>query len=179
MQKLFVTFFYVGNIPKAPGTFGTVAALPFALAILLYLPSSTLFLSSLFLLIVGAKIITNYEKKTGIHDDKRIVIDEVAGIFLAISVALGQKTAELPVAIPFSVYENYTSTESIALFSLVALSFLYFRLFDIWKPSIIGRIDREVQGGWGVMGDDILAGFVAGVAASLTWVGIESLSFVS
>ncbi len=47
------------------------------------------------------------------------------------------------------------------------LSFLTFRLFDIWKPSTIGFIDRRVKGGLGVMGDDILAGFASGALTSI------------
>ena len=46
---------------------------------------------------------------------------------------------------------------------VVLLSFIYFRLFDIYKPSLIGRIDREVKGGYGVVLDDVLAGFFAGL----------------
>lgn len=46
---------------------------------------------------------------------------------------------------------------------VVILSFIYFRLFDIYKPSLIGRIDREVKGGYGVVLDDVLAGFFAGL----------------
>ena len=45
----------------------------------------------------------------------------------------------------------------------IVLSFILFRIFDIWKPSIIGKVDREVKGGLGVMGDDLLAGFFAGL----------------
>jgi phosphatidylglycerophosphatase A len=52
---------------------------------------------------------------------------------------------------------------------MAILAFVYFRLFDIWKPSIIGRIDREVKGGLGVMGDDIVAGIAAGIAAAGTY----------
>ena len=51
------------------------------------------------------------------------------------------------------------------------LSFALFRYFDIAKPSIIGRIDRETKGGIGVMGDDIVAGFAAGITSSLIWQG--------
>ena len=43
------------------------------------------------------------------------------------------------------------------------LAFILFRIFDIWKPSIIGRIDKNTKGGLGVMGDDLLAGFFAGL----------------
>jgi len=51
----------------------------------------------------------------------------------------------------------------------ILLSFIFFRIYDIKKPSLIGRIDREAKGGWGVMGEDILAGFAAGVSAALSW----------
>ncbi|MBR6953293.1 MAG: phosphatidylglycerophosphatase A, partial [Campylobacter sp.] len=50
----------------------------------------------------------------------------------------------------------------------VILSVVYFRIFDIWKPSIIGRVDKSVKGGLGVMSDDILAGFFAGIAVLIT-----------
>ncbi|MEA2092063.1 MAG: phosphatidylglycerophosphatase A, partial [Campylobacterota bacterium] len=52
------------------------------------------------------------------------------------------------------------------------LSFVLFRYFDITKPSIIGRIDRDAKGGVGVMGDDIIAGFAAGILSSVIWQGI-------
>ena len=52
---------------------------------------------------------------------------------------------------------------------MAPIAFIYFRIFDIWKPSVIGRIDREVKGGWGVMGDDIVAGIAAGVATAGTY----------
>jgi phosphatidylglycerophosphatase A len=52
------------------------------------------------------------------------------------------------------------------------MSFVLFRYFDIAKPSIIGRIDREANGGVGVMGDDIIAGFAAGILSALIWQGI-------
>ena len=168
MRDLFLTFFYVGNIPKAPGTFGSIAAFPFALAVLLVLPPSTLFLLALFLMIIGARVITAYEKDTAIHDDKRIVIDEVAGVFLAVAIAPGAM-------IPLEHYMTFTDPKSLALFIPALMSLAYFRLFDIWKPSIIGRVDRHVQGGWGVMGDDILAGFVAGIASAISWVFIQNL----
>ena len=158
MRDLFLTFFYVGKIPSAPGTFGTLAAVPFALIILAYMPSTTLFLLALFLLVFSIKIIDNYEEQTGKHDDKSIVIDEVAGVWLALSLAPG-------VAIPLSSYETFDPS----IWIPVILSIVYFRIFDIWKPSLIGRIDKNISGGWGVMGDDIAAGFVAGVSSALTW----------
>ena len=49
----------------------------------------------------------------------------------------------------------------------------FFRLFDIWKPSFIGKIDRDVKGGLGVMGDDVLAGIAAGIATAGVYQLIE------
>ncbi len=164
MRELFLTFFYVGKIPVAPGTFGTLAAVPFALGILLYLPQTTLFLLGLFLFIAGAKAVSEYEKESGSHDEKKIVIDEVAGVFIAISIAPG-------VSIPLEAYQSF----ELAIFVPLMLSVIYFRIFDILKPSFIGRIDRNVKGGWGVMGDDVLAGFAAGFASAITWVAIDKL----
>jgi len=54
----------------------------------------------------------------------------------------------------------------------IVLSFALFRYFDITKPSIIGRIDREAPGGYGVMFDDVLAGVAAGILTAIIWQGI-------
>lgn len=55
------------------------------------------------------------------------------------------------------------------------LAFATFRLFDIWKPSTIGKIDREVKGGLGVMGDDILAGIAGGFLSILILILIDKI----
>lgn len=164
MRTLFLTFFYSGKASVAPGTFGTLAAVPFALVLLNYFPPSTLFLMALFITVFSVKIINNYEEDTGIHDDKHIVIDEVAGVFIAISVAPG-------LMIPFSAY----AALDYPLLIPALLSVVYFRVFDIWKPSFIGRIDRELKGGWGVMLDDVAAGCVAGISSAVTWEMIQKV----
>ena len=146
MQKLFLTFFYSGLAPKAPGTFGTIAGALAAWAILLYFPVDTLFMGTILLTLVAVREINKYESLSGTHDDKSIVIDEVAGIWLALVIS-----SAIPMPYQF------------------ILCFIYFRLFDIWKPSIIGRIDRNVKGGWGVMGDDLLAGGLAGLCSAATF----------
>mgnify|MGYP001354382341 CR=1 FL=1 len=146
MQKLFLTFFYTGLAPKAPGTVGTIGGLLAAWLILMYMPIDTLFMGTILLTLVAVREINKYEQNGGIHDDKSIVIDEVAGIWLALVIAS---------AIP-------------TLYQFV-FSFVFFRLFDIWKPSIIGRSDRNVKGGWGVMGDDLLAGAFAGLCSAATF----------
>jgi phosphatidylglycerophosphatase A len=150
MRKLFLTFFYSGLSPWAPGTVGSIAAGLVGFLILQYFPVDTLLLLTILISVVAVKQINLYEEETGTHDDKSIVIDEVAGLWLAFA---------------FVDVSNY--------FQLF-LCFVYFRIFDIWKPSIIGKIDREAKGGLGVMGDDILAGFVAGVCSVATWQLIDT-----
>jgi len=141
MRRVFLTFFYTGLSPKAPGTMGSLLALIFGVAIVRFLSLETLFLATILLSIIGIKQINAYEAEGGEHDDKSIVIDEVAGMWLTL------------------VLSSTTWVQ-------IGLSFLFFRLFDIWKPSIIGRIDRKVKGGLGVMGDDLLAAIFAGICSA-------------
>lgn len=147
MQKIFLTFFYSGCSNVAPGTCGTAAAMIPAFLILRYLSVETLFLASILIFVVAIGIINDYEKATNTHDDKHIVIDEVAGLFLAAS---------------FSAWVANT------IFALV-LAFVFFRLFDVIKPSIIGKVDKNVKGGLGVMGDDMLAGLFAGLLSAIIY----------
>ncbi|WP_457596753.1 phosphatidylglycerophosphatase A family protein [Hydrogenimonas sp.] len=149
-EKLFLAGLYSGFLPKAPGTWGSLVGLALGLAILAYFPVETLFLLTILVFLFGVKATDAYEARTGIHDDSRIVIDEIAGIWLALCIS-----GPSPVA--------------------AALSFLFFRLYDIKKPSIIGRIDRDAPGGWGVMGDDIIAGAAAGLSSALVIQGLLRL----
>ena len=59
----------------------------------------------------------------------------------------------------------------------VILSFIYFRLFDIYKPSVIGRIDKEMSGGYGVVLDDAIAGFFAGILVLMSLGAMMKLGF--
>ena len=160
LQRLFLTFFGAGLSPKAPGTVGTLAALPVGLVILYYLGMQTLFLVTIVVSIVGIFEVNKYEKATGIHDHQQIVIDEAVGIWLALMIAI---STAISVSFPY------------AELSAIILSFLTFRLFDIWKPSTIGKIDRDFSGGLGVMGDDILAGIAGGLLSAVILLGIEAL----
>lgn len=164
MNYFFITLFYSGLSPKAPGTVGTLVSLPLGMLILIYLDAQTLFLATALISVIAIKSINKYEAATGIHDDKRIVIDELAGMWFALSLA-----PAITIGIEdISVLENGFLIQSL-------LSFALFRYFDIAKPSIIGRIDREVKGGLGVMGDDIIAGFAAGISSALIWQGLLKL----
>jgi len=145
LRKFFLTLGYSGLSPKAPGTVGSFVALIMGIALLQYISVSNLFMLSLLITVIAVKQIDIYEKEVGVHDGKEIVIDELAGMWLALSIANANPENMLYIA---------------------PLSFVFFRLFDIWKPSIIGRIDQKVKGGWGVMGDDVVAGIVAGICAN-------------
>lgn len=147
MNKFFLTLGYSGLSPKAPGTVGSFVALLLAMLLLQYIHISTLFMLALLISVVAVKQINIYEKEVGSHDSSEIVIDELSGMWITLCVA-------------GATPDNWI---------IAALAFIYFRIFDIWKPSIIGKIDREVEGGWGVMGDDMLAGFFAGLCTSLTY----------
>lgn len=160
MNWFFITLGYSGLSPKAPGTAGTLLSLPLGMLILIYFDAQTLFLATILISVIAIKEINKYEKKSGIHDDKRIVIDELAGMWFALSVAP---------AISVNLSEVTDLQNGFLVQSL--LSFLLFRYFDIAKPSIIGRLDREAKGGVGVMADDIVAGFVAGILSALLWQG--------
>ncbi|PIF04077.1 MAG: phosphatidylglycerophosphatase A [Arcobacter sp.] len=147
MRKFFLTLGYSGLSPKAPGTVGSFISLLLALFLLQYISITTLFLLALLICVLAVKQIDSYEKEVGEHDSSEIVIDELAGMWIALGIANASS-------------DNYT---------IAILAFIYFRLFDIFKPSIIGKIDRDIKGGWGVMGDDMLAGLFAGLCTSMTY----------
>jgi len=160
MNWFFITVGYSGLFPKAPGTMGTLVSLPLGMLILIYFDVQTLFLLTVLISIIAIKSINKYEELTKTHDDKRIVIDELAGIWFALSIAPAVGVATNDIA---------NLSNGFLIQSL--LSFALFRYFDISKPSIIGRIDEKVKGGIGVMGDDIIAGIAAGISSSAIWQG--------
>ncbi len=160
LNRLFITFFGSGLAAKAPGTVGSFTALIVGIALLQIIPMQTFFMLTLVLTIVAIFEINKYEKETGTHDDKSIVIDEVSGMWITLIFALSAVN---------SIGFNYAYEVAIAL------SFASFRLFDIWKPSTIGFIDKKVKGGIGVMGDDILAGFAGGFLTIIILMGLDKI----
>lgn len=158
MNWFFITVAYSGLAPKAPGTAGSLLSLIFGVLILIFLGEETLFYATLLAIVAGIKMIDSYEAKSNSHDDKRIVIDELVGMWLALAIAPGIKID------PDTLLHVSNGT----LIQII-LSFVLFRIYDIKKPSYIGRIDRDVKGGLGVMGDDILAGIAAGISTAIIW----------
>ena len=151
-RKFFITVGFSGLSLKAPGTVGSFVSLFLGLFLLEFLHPSTLFLLALLITVIAIKQIDIYENEVGIHDSKEIVIDELAGMWVTLAIC-GINSSNVLIMAP--------------------IAFLFFRLFDIWKPSFIGKIDRDVKGGLGVMGDDILAGIAAGIATAGVYQLIE------
>ena len=136
-----------GLAPVAPGTFGTLAALPlYALLSELSLPVYVVVVVGL--LVAGIRICERCEARLAVHDHSGIVWDEIVGYLITM------------VGVPFS-------------WKAAVLGFVLFRVFDVLKPWPISRLDRSVPGGLGVMVDDALAGVFAAVCLRLLlpWVG--------
>ncbi|RVZ07909.1 phosphatidylglycerophosphatase A [Helicobacter pylori] len=141
LRTCFLTLFFSGYSKKAPGTIGSLVALLLGLPVLIF-SANTLFLGAIFIGLIAIAQIDKEEEESKIHDSSYIVIDELVGMWLAMAIS-GLSLAG------------------------VVLSFIFFRIYDITKPSLIGRIDKEVKGGLGVVADDALAGVLAGLSALL------------
>ena len=147
LQVLVATFFGAGFSPVAPGTVGSLAALPLAFVLLhMEIVLATLTVIGLFFL--GLWSANHLEKVSGQHDAQMIVIDEVVGVSVSALLLswwlLGSADPDM----------------------LLLLSFLSFRLFDVLKPWPIEWIDRTVGGGFGVMIDDLVAALMGVVAVA-------------
>lgn len=148
MSHLIATFFYVGHLRPAPGTWGSLAALPFAWGIHMLGGFPLLFLATFLVFFAGwwaTKIETAGKDD---HDPSEIVIDEVAGQWIALW--------------PLSYGAWHMGIDITLLYPGWIVAFGGFRLFDIWKPGPIGVADRRGDA-LGVMLDDVIAGVFAGV----------------
>ena len=134
---LLATWFGAGLLPFAPGTWGSVAALPLAWLIHAWAGSAGLFTATIVVFLVGWWAANWYLARSSESDPAPVVIDEVAGQWLVL------------VLVPPSV-------------GYYLLGFVLFRFFDIRKPWPVGWADKQVKGGLGIMADDILAGIYAG-----------------
>lgn len=136
---LLATWFGAGYLPKAPGTWGSLGALPFAWLISGHGGAWALGGAALVVFAVGLWASHDYMRRTGTHDPGSVVIDEVVGQWLVLLAAPQDLSAYV-------------------------IAFALFRLFDVWKPWPISWADRAIGGAWGVMLDDVLAGLF-GLAA--------------
>lgn len=142
LSSLLAVAFPLGILPKAPGTFGSLAGFPLAYGIVKIadmFPGFQLALVISLLTLFGIlsyAIIQKTEAYWQTHDDGRIVIDEVLGQAIVSSF------------FPFD------------LIHMIA-GFALFRLFDIWKPWLVGWADQKLPGAWGTLLDDVIAGVFA------------------
>ena len=125
-----------GLAAKMPGTFGTLAALPLVVLLSHYASFSVYLAVTILVSIVGIWICGKTADDMGVHDDSSIVWDEVAGMLITM------------LAVPLS-------------WQTLLVGFVLFRFFDILKPWPISYLDKHVDGGFGIMIDDVLAGIFA------------------
>lgn len=129
----FIAFgFGSGALPRAPGTWGTLFAIPFYLA-LRDLNHFSYFIIITLIIFTSIWICDRVEKEMHVHDHQGMCLDEIVGYLVTMFAA------------PYGI-------------KWVVIGFLLFRLFDIWKPYPIRLIDEKVSGGAGVILDDVLAG---------------------
>jgi phosphatidylglycerophosphatase A len=139
---LLATWFGVGLIPIAPGTWGSLAALPFAWAIHSLWGATGLAIAITLVFFAGWWAAATVSKAGAIEDPGAVVIDEVAGQWLVLLTAPSDPLAWV-------------------------LAFMLFRIFDIWKPWPVRWADRDITGGLGVMLDDLLAAVYAALVLSV------------
>lgn len=133
--------FGAGLAPRAPGTVGTLLAVP--VYALMQLLSQPMYLAVAAILFgIGIVACARAARDLGAHDHPGIVWDEVVGYLITM--------AFVPSGVVFAVY-----------------GFVLFRVMDILKPWPIGWIDRRVHGGFGIMLDDAMAGVYAGIVLHL------------
>ena len=136
---LIATWFGVGRLPLAPGTWGSVVTLPIGWYVASWLGPTWLFTAALIVFGVGWWAADVYAHQNGVEDPGEVVVDEVAGQLVALAV----------VPIDLTYY---------------AAAFALFRVADIWKPWPISFVEHRLRGGLGIMVDDILAGGYAAIA---------------
>jgi len=144
-RQLFIKFlasgFFTGYFPVAPGTIGSLVGI-LACFFLQDVPFTAYAIVLILTLIAGIYISGEAEKIYQAKDSSHIVIDEIAGIFFTF------------LYLPMDV-------------SFLLAGFLAFRFFDILKPFPIRLIDEKIEGGWGIMFDDVLAGIYANILIRL------------
>jgi phosphatidylglycerophosphatase A len=143
------TGFYSGNLPKAPGTWGSLMALvPWFFMRNIPLPSYLSLLAVIF--VVGCLLAGSAEKILDQADAGPIVIDEFVGMFITLAAAPNHPAAWI-------------------------IGFLLFRFFDVLKPFPCSWFDTHIHGGLGIMLDDVFAGLYALACLQLLWMFVDKL----
>ena len=138
LARVLGTWFYLGYVPKGPGTAGSLGALAIAWAMHTYLGISGVFLAFLGVLLIAPAIWAagRMAKDAGSKDPQVVVVDEVVGQWIT-----------------FAGASTLNAKSWVAAFAL-------FRLFDIWKPPPVRQLE-QIPGGTGIVFDDAMAGIYA------------------
>ena len=142
--RLIATWFGCGLAPRAPGTVGSLGAVPLHL-LLSQLPIVLHALLAFVTVAAGTWAAHRYAHDRGEKDPQSVVIDEVAGTLLALVLVRDQS------------------------FGWQLLALALFRVFDIWKPGPIREAEKLPPTGVGIMADDVLAGLLGGGLTALAW----------
>ena len=153
MRRLVLSFFGAGYLRPAPGTWGSLAALPAAWAIHTVAGPITLIVGAALLYVVGVWLTAQETASGDDHDPSWIVIDEVVGQWIAL--------------LPVSLGAYSAGVEMHRLWPGFVVAFVFFRLFDVWKPWLVGQADRRGDA-TGVMLDDVWAGLFAAIVVVLS-----------
>jgi len=150
LNLFFLTFFMIGKIKYAPGTFASLATCLLFLTLINIINITFFFLITLIIFFYSFVAINNSFDVFDSEDPQEIVIDEVVGQMMPL------------LAIP--IYETLYPLPTIYY---CVSAFVFFRLFDIWKPYPINYVDNKVKGASGILFDDIFAGFYSIIIISL------------
>lgn len=151
MSKLVSTFFYIGYLRPAPGTWGSLIALIISFGIIKYSGILGLIIAILFGFFIGWIAVAKHTLNKSSHDPAEVIIDEVVGQWIAV----------LPMALlPLNSSSSYT---------LWFMALIIFRVLDITKPGLIGWADRK-NTPLSVMLDDLIAGAMTAVIIYLTFI---------
>ena len=148
MSAAIATIFGIGYLRPAPGTWGSLFAIILAILIVEFFGVIEFIFALLSISIFGWWATSVYLKQIKTKDPSEVVIDELVGQWIAV--------------LPIVISAFYFKLEPFDLWPGWISSFLFFRLFDILKPSLIGWAD-EKNGALGVMLDDIFAGIAAAI----------------
>lgn len=135
-----------GLVGLMPGTMGSLVAIPIVI-LMSYLALIPYVILTTVAAVGGIYICQKVSDDMGVHDHGAIVWDEIAGMMIVF------------IAIPISWHS-------------LLIGFLLFRVFDILKPWPISFLDKNVHGGWGIMVDDIVAGFFSLICLHLIYIGL-------
>ena len=157
MNNLIATFFNIGYMRPAPGTWGSLAALPVAYVIVTFTGALGLLVASIIAYFIGLQATRAVTAGADNHDPSEIVIDEVVGQWIAL--------------LPAAIGAQMMAVSYLTLWPAWIAGFALFRLFDITKPWLVGWADRR-DDAVGVMLDDVIAGVFAAI-------GVVALAAIS